>query len=179
MQLKETREALNKFGKYVIQQARTNLTKKKKNVSKGLYNSLEYVPFQKGGTIGVKFYMDDYGKFVDKGVKGANPSRLSARSKYFGIQKAPDSPYQFGKSRGGGLRKGIRKWIRERGIKGRDKRGRFITRKSLEFLIIRSTYLAGIKPSLFFTKPFERAFKNLPKDLQKNFVNDIEKSIFK
>ena len=29
MQLKETREALNKFAKYVIQQARTNLTKNK------------------------------------------------------------------------------------------------------------------------------------------------------
>ena len=42
MQLKKTKEALNKFGKYVVQQARTNLTKKKMNVSKALYNSLSY-----------------------------------------------------------------------------------------------------------------------------------------
>ena len=45
MQLKETREALNRFGKFVIQQARSRLTKGKKNVNKKLYNSLEYLPF--------------------------------------------------------------------------------------------------------------------------------------
>ena len=42
MQLKETREALNNFGKFVVQQARTRLTKGRKNVSKNLYNSLDY-----------------------------------------------------------------------------------------------------------------------------------------
>ena len=42
MQLKETKEALNKFGKYVVQQARSNLTKRKMNVSKDLYDSLKY-----------------------------------------------------------------------------------------------------------------------------------------
>ena len=70
MQLKETREALNKFAKYVIQQARTNLTKGKKNYTKELYNSLEYLPFIKGDEIGVKFFMEDYGRFQDRGVKG-------------------------------------------------------------------------------------------------------------
>ena len=34
MQLKEVKEELNKFGKYVVQQARTNLTKSKKIVLK-------------------------------------------------------------------------------------------------------------------------------------------------
>ena len=33
---------LNSFGKYVIKQARTNLTKGKKNVNKKLYNSLKF-----------------------------------------------------------------------------------------------------------------------------------------
>ena len=42
MQLRETRNALNNFAKYVIKQARTNLTKSKKNSSKKLYNSLDY-----------------------------------------------------------------------------------------------------------------------------------------
>ena len=41
MTLEETNKALNKFAKYVIQQARTNLTKGKKNVSNELYKSLD------------------------------------------------------------------------------------------------------------------------------------------
>ena len=32
-----TKEILNRFAKYVIKQARTNLTKKRRNVSKKLY----------------------------------------------------------------------------------------------------------------------------------------------
>jgi hypothetical protein len=43
MPRKELVEAvLTKFAKYVIQQARTNLTKGKHNFSKELYNSLQY-----------------------------------------------------------------------------------------------------------------------------------------
>jgi len=42
------------------------------------------------------------------------------------------------------------------------------------FLITRSIYHKGIKPSLFFTKPFEKAFNNLPKELEKTFALDIE-----
>ncbi len=33
---------LNSFGKYVVKQSRANLSRKKKNVSKELYNSLEF-----------------------------------------------------------------------------------------------------------------------------------------
>ena len=36
MRLKDTKEILNKFAKYVIQQARTNLTREKKNVTKNM-----------------------------------------------------------------------------------------------------------------------------------------------
>ena len=145
MQLKETRNHLNNFGKFVIQQARTRLSKSKKNVSKELYNSLEYLPYQKGNVVGVKFFMEDYGKFVDQGVKGANPNRLPKGSKRYGQQQAPNSPFTFGSGKGGGLRKGITNWIRKRNIKGRDKKGRFITRKSLRYMIVRSIYLSGIK----------------------------------
>ena len=42
MQLKETREALNNFGKFVVQQARERLSKCNKNVNKKLFYSLEY-----------------------------------------------------------------------------------------------------------------------------------------
>lgn len=179
MRLKETREELNKFGKFVIQQARTRLTKGKKNATGSLYQSLEYMPFQKGDTLGVKFYMEDYGKYVDQGVKGKNPSALPTNAKKFGKQQAPNSPFKFGTGKGGGLRRGIFKWIKERNILGRDRKGRFIPRKSLRYMMVRSIYLAGIKPSLFFTTPFKQAVNKLPEQLQAKFVTDIEKTIFK
>lgn len=180
MQLKETREELNKFGKYVVQQARTRLTKEKRNVSKNLYNSLDYIPYVKGDTVGVKFVMEDYGKFIDQGVKGKNPSRLPKNAKKYGKQQAPNSPFSFKSGKGGGLRRSIDIWLRNKKprILGRDRKGRFIPRKSLRFMIVRSIYLAGIKPSMFFTKPFQQAYQNLPKDLQGKFVTDLENIIF-
>ena len=178
MQLKETQKALNDFGKYVVQQSRTNLTKGKKNASKRLYDSIEYQVNVGANDLSVIFSMEDYGKFVDQGVKGANPNRLPKGSKKYGQQQAPDSPFQFGKGRGGGLRKGLTDWIRQRGIRGRDKKGRFITRKSLRYMMVRSIYLSGIKPSMFFTVPFQQGVKKLPKELQEKFVTDLQNIIF-
>jgi len=44
-------------------------------------------------------------------------------------------------------------------------------------MMVRSIYLSGIKPSMFFTKPFEKAFKNLPKELVESFALDVEQLI--
>jgi hypothetical protein len=38
-------------------------------------------------------------------------------------------------------------------------------------------YKKGIKPSLFFTKPFEAAFKRLPDDLVQAYSIGLEKQI--
>ena len=42
MEFQEINNALNAFGRYVIQQSKSNLTRQKKNVTKQLYNSLKY-----------------------------------------------------------------------------------------------------------------------------------------
>ena len=80
MQLKETEKALNAFGKYVVQQARTNLTKgsKKygtKNFSKNLYNSIAYIPEEVATGYRIYFEMEDYGMFQDRGVKGVKSGK--------------------------------------------------------------------------------------------------------
>jgi len=41
-------------------------------------------------------------------------------------------------------------------------------------MIARSIYNNGIKPSLFFTKPFKKAFTNLDKDIIKAYKLDVE-----
>ena len=166
---KEVQDELNKFAKYVIQQSRSNLTKGGKNVSKDLYNSLGYKlnETSKGATLG--FEMDGYGNFVDKGVRGKSSSA-----------KAPNSPYRYGTGSGkkGGLTKGINEWVKRRGIQFRDRKsGRYLSYKSTSFLIARSIYQKGVKPSLFFTKPFVAAFKRLPDELLEAYSVGLEKQI--
>ena len=61
----ELSKALNAFGKYVIQQSRSNLTKGKppygdKNDTGALYNSLKYEPRQEEGAFLIDFIMEDY-----------------------------------------------------------------------------------------------------------------------
>jgi len=73
------------------------------------------------------------------------------------------------------LTKSLDKWIIRKGLAPRDKDGKFMSRKTLKFLMARSIYMSGIKPSLFFTKPFEAAFKRLPDDLIEKFGLDAEK----
>ena len=163
MQLKETRETLNKFAKYVIQQARTNLTKGKKNVTKELYNSLDYNININPNNVNVIFEMEDYGTFQDLGVSG---TKKKYNTPYSYTTKMPPT-------------KVFSQWVVRKGLKGtRDKKtGRFLSRKSLQYAVARNIFKYGIKPSMFFTKPFERAFKNLPSELQDSFGIDIENAI--
>jgi len=158
---KYLRDELNKFAKYVIQQSRSNLTKGKKNASKELYNSLGYEVSQSAKTTSLAFNMANYGKFQDRGVSGT-------KKKY-------NTPYSYKTKMP--PRKAFDKWIVRKGIAPRGKGGKFLSRQSLQYLIARAIYQKGIKPSLFFTKPFERAFKRLPDDLIKQYSIGLEKQI--
>ena len=169
--LKNVKDELNRFSKYVISQSRANLTKGKKNGSKELYNSLDYNLNVSPNSFGLSFLMEDYGVFQDQGVKGT-------KSNYVENKK---SPFSY-KSKGGknGL-KGMPppakmdKWIVRNNLKGiRGKDGKFISRKSLQFMIARSVFEKGVKASFFFTKPFEKAFKNLDKDIIEAYRLDVE-----
>jgi hypothetical protein len=143
MQLKETQKALNDFGKYVVQQSRTNLTKGKKNASKRLYDSIEYQVNVGANDLSVIFSMEDYGKFQDLGVSG--------------VKKKYNTPYSYKDKMPPA--KAFSDWVVRKGLKGiRDEKGRFIKRKSLQYIIARSVYTKGIKPSLFFTKPYQAKF---------------------
>ena len=164
--LSNVQEELNRFAKYVISQSRANLTRGKKNVTRELYDSLKGNVKVSKNSFQLSFLMEDYGVFQDKGVRGKTSSA-----------KAPNSPFRFGTGTGkkGGLTKGIDKWVRRRGFQFRDKKtGRFMSYESTAFLITRSIYNKGMKPSLFFTKPFEKAFKNIDQDLIKAFKLDVE-----
>ena len=42
------------------------------------------------------------------------------------------------------------------------------------YILARSIKEKGIKPSLFFTKPFEAGLKRLPPEIQKALTKDLE-----
>lgn len=165
--LEHTQKTLEKFRDYVIQQSRSNLSKSDKNVSKKLYNEIKSDLKVSPNSFQLSFNMPIYGLFQDKGVKGK-----------FSSTKAPNSPFKFGSGTGqkGGLTKGIEKWVQTKGFQFRDKKtGRFISYKNTAFLISRSIYSTGIRPSLFFTKPFESGYKKyIDEYLIKEFALDAE-----
>ena len=150
---------LSKFAKVVVKASRSNLTRKGKNSSKKLYNSIDFDLETSKNSFSLGFLMEDYGQFQDKGVSG---KKRKYNTPFSYRDKKPPS-------------KAFDKWSVRKGIAPRDKDGKFISRKSLQFMIARSIYNNGIKPSLFFTKPFEKAFERLPKELIDKFVLDIER----
>lgn len=157
MQKDEVQKALDRFKDHIIAQAKRNLTNKDKNVSKKLYNSIEGTVKVMPNSIGMYFNMEEYGAYQDQGVKGKESA-----------SKAPQSPFRFGSGKGkkGGLTAAMEKWVLQRRIQFKDRKsGKFMSYKSTAWLITRSIYSKGIKPSLFFTKPFEAAYKNLPNEL--------------
>lgn len=154
----QIRKELEKFQKYVISQARANLTRLKKNSSKNLYDSLKGQVTYKRGDYTVEIEMEYYGNFIDKGVSGK--------------EKKYNTPYSY-KSKMPPP-SALDQWIVKKGIAPRDAKGRFITRKSLQFLIARGIYKNGIAPSLFLTKPFEAAMRKLPQDVVTAYGIDIE-----
>jgi hypothetical protein len=158
----ETQKQLDKFRKYVIQQAKSNLSKSKKNSSKKLYDSINGVSKVNPNSISLYFEMLDYGVFQDKGVSG--------------LKKKHNTPYSFKKGVASRqMLANLDKWIVRKGIAPRDAKGRLMNRKGLKFAIAKSIFNKGIKASLFFTKPFEKAYKNLPNELISAYGLDITK----
>jgi len=166
-ELKEVQQVLKRFKDYVIQQSRSNLSKGGKNVSKELYNSLKGEILTEDDYSIVGFSMAEYGAYQDQGVRGKSSSL-----------KAPKSPFRFGSGTGkkGGLTNSILKWVQAKGFQFRNKEnGKFMSYKQTGYLISRSIFHKGIKPSLFFTKPFEAGYKKyIDTDLMKAFGQDVE-----
>lgn len=146
MQGDNTKRALDKFGRYLVKQSRSNLTKKKKNVTNSLYDSLDYDVRASGVSFEFDFLMEAYGEWVDKGRKaGKNP---------------PFSP--------------IRKWVQDRKIQFRDNRGKFKTYDSTAWAVVKGIGKNGIAPSNFYSRPFQLGFQKLPNEIVEAYALDVE-----
>jgi hypothetical protein len=141
-----TKKALENFGKYLVKESRKNLTRKKKNVTNSLYDSLDYQVKAMPNSFEFDFLMEEYGEWVDKGRKaGKNP---------------PFSP--------------LRKWVQDRRIQFRDNRGRFQTYDQTAWAVVKSIGKKGIEPSNFYTRPFNLGFQKLPNEVAEAYALDVE-----
>ena len=184
----ETQKALQRFARHVVSQARANLTRGGKRATGSLYDSIGSKLNVSKRSFSLSFVMEEYGMFIDRGVRGSDPSladsyewvyskkekkmvRGSIKKK--GVQKAPLSPHSF-KSKMPPL-KYILPWVKLKKIRLRDEKGKFKkgSYKSIAFMVQRSVFAQGIKPTMFFTKPFAKAFKNLPEELIESFGLDV------
>ena len=170
---------LKTFAKKVVKDSQESLAASKDSqgnsrgdTALGKSIRFEVVPTATG--FDTKFYMADYGTFLDKGVKGTKSNYIeNSKTDYSYKNKQPPS----------GI---IEKWIKKKGIKGRvdkkwksagNKGGQFITHKSLAFLIARSIKQKGIKSLSFFQKPLGVEYEKLKEQILDVLKLDIENYI--
>jgi len=172
-------EVINKYAQIVIKQATANL------VSEGregvLSKSLSYKIETEANAFLVDFLMEDYGPFVDEGVRGSDPSGIYKNNpNKTGVQKAPLSKFKYTTKMPPA--KVFDKWSIKKGIaprieKGKPGAGQFLPRKSVNFSIARSIFFQGMYPTYFFSKPFNANLVLLDKGLLDAFILDIDNAI--
>ena len=174
MDFKRTKLALELFAKAVKLKAQNNLKKEKQISSGKLYDSIDYnlnVVETKSKTLyfNLEFYMEDYGTFMDLGVKGSETTYPESRN----------SPYKYSGRFKMINPSSLDKWLVKKSLAPRDKSGRFIERKNLKYMIATSIYRKGLKGSRFFTGAFEDEFKNIDKQVQESFSLDVNDFLIK
>ena len=157
--MSEVQKYLDDFKRSIISEAKRNLRKQK--TSGDLSKSLKSRVKESQNSIEITFKMKAYGFFQDRGVKGTEKGKSLSGFKY--KDKAPPP-------------KAFDKWAIKKLPKAtRNSKGQFVSRKSLTFALSRYIYKNGIKPTLFFTKPFEKHFKRLPEEIIERYKLDIYK----
>ena len=156
----KTQKALNKFGKDVVMRAGALLMIRKRGYDTGkLAKSLDHDLRVAANSISLKFRMEEYGLAMDKGR---------------------------GKSEEGGgsgaLFPKILAWVKRKGLRPRDSKGKFKAWKNKEnqqrgiaFAVTRKIHRFGYEGTNFFTDAFDEKFKKLPRVIKKTFALDVER----
>tara|TARA_R100000781_G_scaffold82668_1_gene50916 strand:- start:2 stop:553 length:552 start_codon:yes stop_codon:yes gene_type:complete len=167
---------LNSFGKQVANRAKGGL-QKAKGGGTALEKSIRYEVVKEADGFTVNFYMNNYGTYVDKGVSGTEQIQKFKDYK----NKTINSPYKYTKRKDHSQppTSALDKWIVKKGIAPRDESGKFVSRKSIKFLIARSIGKKGIKGLSFFQKPLMLGLKEFGGDMLKAVKEDLINTINK
>ena len=174
MEFKNTIQAMQKMGSNVVQEGKAILRQKKKTTSRNtLYNDYDYLVTASDSSVTLEFEFggaEDYWAFVDEGVRGAGGFKGS------GKMRGQGSPFKFASKMP--PRSVIDRWIVSKPLRAaRDKSGRFITRKSLAFLIQRAIYQRGLTRTQFFSKPFTQQLNKQTDKITEAFADDLEAAL--
>lgn len=172
MSVSNVENELNLFGRAVVKQARSVLSKKKINATKDLYNSIKYNTkvYPRSGSLEFTIEMKEYGKFIDEGVRGVGGTKADgSRWKL----KKNTGRYKYKNKKPPA--KAFSKWLTIKGKNVRDKQGKFISRKSAQFAVANAVYHQGIEQTDFLRRPVELALKRLPDDIVKAYGLDVER----
>ena len=160
--MSEVKDILDEFGKNVVAKAKKNLDKK--DTGK-LEKSIVYTAKESKNSIEFSIEMEEYGNYVDKGVKGVTSSA-----------KAPNSPFKFGSGKGkkGGLRQAIDAWVKRKRFQFRQPNGKFMSYESTALLVTRSIWNKGLETTNFMTNAFESEFQELPNNIIEAYGLDVD-----
>ena len=171
----DTIKAMEGYKKYVITAARRNLKNSKIGGNSKLYKSLRAIVavkqsrgdkgrFQSGKQPQMTFTMNDYGHFVDKGVKGTKDKDANASSKPYAFKKSKKSiPFSV-----------VDGFLSNRArVRGKNGRFKKTSRNTLLYLIGKAIHEKGVKRSLFLTKPLEKGKTKMVNNVAKGAANDI------
>lgn len=126
--------AFRKFAKRVQQQTRSNITRKNLKASGKLRNEIKFYSKRNQNSIELIYERPNYADFQDEGVSG---KEVKYNTQFSYKQKRPPV-------------KVFEKWAKQKGIKPRDKKGKFISFKSFGFIVSNAVFLRGHKPKEFF-----------------------------
>lgn len=146
----ETERILQEFVNYVVRESKKRVPKASGDLKKSI--KADKVK-ESANSVQVSISAEDYLPFIDQGVSGTE-RKFNTPFSY----KNKKPPVRF-----------LQTWLKQKtGVfRARD-------RRSAAFAIQNSIFKYGIKPTKFFTTPFENAFKQLPDDVVEAYGLDVE-----
>jgi hypothetical protein len=149
--MKELDKAIEILGEDLVLKLREALRNANKNSSGNLIKSVDYKIIKRADETILQILAADYLQYVDEGRKPGKFPPLKA----------------------------LDKWIVRRGIAPRDKKGKFISRASVKFLIARSIAKNGIKGIHVVRKTIDEVYSKKQELIAEAVSSDIETMIDK
>ena len=160
---------LQSFGRKVIAGAKNNL----RAIDSDLGSKMKVKVRQVGKGYEVTFFAPRHAKAVDMGVNGRDNKRYY--KDYLGQRRRTPGKGYTNKMPPSEV---FEKWMKKKGIKGRDKKtGRFQKRSSAAFAMAKNMQIKGRKGLEFFQRPLGLEYKKLNKSIKSAIKKDFNELI--